>query len=139
MRSRRDRDGVRLPFAQDDWASAFRNCRTDSSTTTFSPNPAAAPQGRDVLGRSQWPQLEVRTTEPGMLFYTGYYTSDDLAREDGTRFGQFRGVLLRDIQVPERPEHSRFASQHPGAGQQYDETTVFKLMVTDEDGHASSM
>ncbi len=40
----------------------------------------------DVSGRS----LEVRTSEPGMLFYTGYYTSDGLSREDGTQFGQFR-------------------------------------------------
>ena len=61
-----------------------------------------------TAGRS----LEVYTTEPGMLFYTGYYTSDDLQREDGTRFGQFRAFLLRNVKVPQRPQYPGIASQY---------------------------
>ncbi|MDF9796445.1 aldose 1-epimerase [Catalinimonas alkaloidigena] len=34
--------------------------------------------------------IKVFTTEPGMLFYTGYYTSDQLQRENGDQYGQFR-------------------------------------------------
>ena len=39
-------------------------------------------------------QLEISTTEPGMLFYSGMYTSDQLHRENGQKFGKIQGVLL---------------------------------------------
>ena len=56
--------------------------------------------------------LEVYTSEPGMLFYTGYYTSDDLARGRYT-FRPIPGLLLRDVEIPERPQYSGVASQYP--------------------------
>lgn len=77
----------------------------------------------DVSGRS----LEVHTSEPGMLFYTGYYTSDDLAREDGTRFGQFRAFCCETSKYPNGPNIPGSPRSILEPGQQYDETTTFKF------------
>ncbi|WP_227020897.1 hypothetical protein [Arenibacter algicola] len=35
--------------------------------------------------------LEISTSEPGMLLYTGKYTSDALKRENGLQYGKYRG------------------------------------------------
>ena len=71
--------------------------------------------------------LEVYTSEPGMLFYTGYYTSDDLARDDGTRFGQFRAFCCETSKYPNGPNIPGSPRSILQPGQQYDETTVFKF------------
>ncbi|RMG04522.1 MAG: galactose mutarotase [Planctomycetota bacterium] len=77
----------------------------------------------ETSGRS----LEVATTEPGMMFYTSHYMSDDLKREDGTRFGQYRAFccetskLLNGPNLPDGPH----GVLEPGAT--YDETTVFRF------------
>ena len=38
--------------------------------------------------------LEIETTEPGMLFYSGYFTSDELRRESGPQYGKISRFLL---------------------------------------------
>ncbi len=48
-------------------------------------------------------KLEVFTTEPGMLFYTGYFTSDDLKRENGDKYGRFRGFCCETHRYPNGP------------------------------------
>jgi len=72
-------------------------------------------------------RLTVLSTEPGGLFYTGRYTSDDLRREDGTRFGQFRGFCLETSKYPNGPNLQGAPASILEPGQQYDETTVYRL------------
>lgn len=72
-------------------------------------------------------QLDVLTTEPGMLFYTGRYTSDELRREDGAQFGQFRGLCVETAKYsngPNIPQAPR-CFLHPG--ELYDETTIYRF------------
>jgi aldose 1-epimerase len=70
--------------------------------------------------------LDVLTTEPGALFYTGRYTSDALRREDGTRFGRFRAFCLETAKPPNGPNLPvPQGILHPG--QIYDETTVYRF------------
>ena len=71
--------------------------------------------------------LEVETTEPGMLFYTGFYTSDDLQREDGTAFGQFKAFCCETAKYPNGPNIDGAPTSILEPGQAYDETTVFRL------------
>lgn len=71
--------------------------------------------------------LEVETTEPGMLFYTGLYTSDDLKREDGTSFGQFKAFCCETAKYPNGPNIEGAPNSILEPGQEYDETTVFRL------------
>ena len=70
---------------------------------------------------------EVFTSEPGMLFYTGYYTSDDLAREDGTRYGQFRAFCCETSKYPNGPNIPGSPRSILQRGQPYNETTIFKF------------
>ena len=48
-------------------------------------------------------KLEVLTTEPGMLFYTGYFTSDKLQRESGDQYGRYRGFCCETHRYPNGP------------------------------------
>ncbi|HAB15246.1 MAG TPA: galactose-1-epimerase, partial [Verrucomicrobiales bacterium] len=72
-------------------------------------------------------KLEVLSTEPGALLYTGRYMSDDLHREDGTRFGQFRGLCLETSKYPNGPNLKGSPASVLAPGATYDETTVYRL------------
>ena len=71
--------------------------------------------------------LEVHTSEPGMLFYTGYYTSDDLHRENGTGFGQFRAFCCETSKYPNGPNIAGAPNSILQPGDKYDETTMFRF------------
>lgn len=72
-------------------------------------------------------KLEVLTTEPGGLFYTGRYTSDDLKREDGTAFGQFRGFCVETAKYPNGPNIAGAPNSILSPDTEYSETTVYRL------------
>ncbi len=72
-------------------------------------------------------KLEVHTSEPGALFYTGRYTSDALMRESGARFGQFRAFCLETSKYPNGPNIEAAPNSVLNPREKYDETTVYKL------------
>jgi len=63
------------------------------------------------------------------LLYTGRYTSDDLKRESGAQFGQFRGFCLETSKFPNGPNIADSPRSVLEPGQQYEETTVYKFGV----------
>lgn len=71
--------------------------------------------------------LEVYTTEPGMLFYTGKYTSDELKRESGIQYGKYRGFCCETHRYPNGPNISEAPKSILKAGEIYDSTTIFKF------------
>lgn len=71
-------------------------------------------------------KLEVITSEPGMLFYTGKYTSDDLKRESGERFGKYRGFCCETHRYPNGPNIVSPKSILK-AGEVFESTTIFKF------------
>ncbi|EMI51865.1 aldose epimerase family protein [Rhodopirellula sallentina] len=75
-------------------------------------------------------KLEVLSTEPGTLFYTGRYTSDALKRESGAQFGQFRGFCLETSKYPNGPNIQNAPNSVLKPGDQYRETTIYKLSWT---------
>lgn len=72
-------------------------------------------------------KLEVLSTEPGTLFYTGRYTSDDLKRESGAQFGQFRAFCIETSKYPNGPNIDGAPKSVLRPGETYDETTIYKL------------
>lgn len=72
-------------------------------------------------------KLEVLSTEPGTLFYTGRYTSDNLKRESGAQFGQFRAFCIETSKYPNGPNIDGSPKSVLRPGETYDETTVYKL------------
>ena len=72
-------------------------------------------------------RLEVFTTEPGMLFYTGYFTSNELQRENGDAYGRYRAFCCETHRYPNGPNipsspHSITYPERP-----YESTTRFSF------------
>ncbi|MCK4854456.1 MAG: galactose mutarotase [Bacteroidales bacterium] len=70
--------------------------------------------------------LKVSTDEPGMLFYTGFYTSDSLERESGDNYGRFRAFCCetgRYHNGPNIPSPGSFLNP----GETFETATVFKF------------
>ena len=72
-------------------------------------------------------KLEILSTEPGMLFYTGRYTSDDLKRESGDQYGQFRAFCCET----HRYQNGQNIPGSPGSltspDEKYTQTTIFRF------------
>jgi aldose 1-epimerase len=72
-------------------------------------------------------KLEVTTSEPGMLMYSGFYTSDELKRESGAQFGQFRAFCCETSRYPNGPNIAGAPDSILAAGDTYTQKTVFKF------------
>lgn len=71
--------------------------------------------------------LEISTTEPGMLFYTGYYTSDNLSRESGNKYGKFKGFCCETHRYPNGPNIENAPKAITRADEVYTSETVYKF------------
>lgn len=72
-------------------------------------------------------KLEISTTEPGALFYTGYFTSDELRRENGDQYGRYRGLCFETSRYPNGPNLPDSPNSVTKPNETYKSTTVFKL------------
>lgn len=92
--------------------------------TTDSNQPAKVAEVADpASGR----KMEVLSTEPGTLLYTGRYTSDELKRESGAQFGQFRAFCIETSKFPNGPNLENSPRSVLRPGEVYDETTVYRF------------
>lgn len=71
--------------------------------------------------------MEVVTTEPGMLLYTGKYTSNDLKRENGLQYGKYRGFCCEAHRYPNGPNIANSPKSILKKGETYESTTIFKF------------
>lgn len=71
--------------------------------------------------------LKVVTTEPGMLFYTGHFTSNELQRESGEKYGQYRGVCFETSKYPNGPNIPSSPKSILTVGNTYQEETQFQF------------
>lgn len=71
--------------------------------------------------------LEISTTEPGMLFYSGYYTSDKLARENGDEYGRFKGFCCETHRYPNGPNIANAPGAITRTGEIYLSKTIYKF------------
>ncbi|MDX1284930.1 MAG: aldose epimerase family protein [Draconibacterium sp.] len=76
-----------------------------------------------ISGRS----LEISTSEPGMLLYTGKYTSDALKRENGLQYGKYRGFCCETHRYPNGPNIPNSPKSILKKGENYESTTIFKF------------
>ncbi|WP_109832052.1 aldose epimerase family protein [Reichenbachiella versicolor] len=80
-----------------------------------------------VENKAKGIKLEVSSTEPSMLLYTGKYTSDDLKRENGLQYGQYKGFCCETHRWPNGPNIEGSPKSITKAGEEFKSTTVFKL------------
>lgn len=71
--------------------------------------------------------LEVRTTEPCMLFYSGKYTSNKLKRNSAEQYGKYMGFACETHRYPNGPNITRSPGTFTSPDKDFTSTTVFKL------------
>ncbi|MFB4204674.1 aldose epimerase family protein [Arhodomonas sp. KWT2] len=74
-----------------------------------------------VSGRT----LTMRTTEPGVQFYTGNFLDGSLEGKNGKTYGHWGGFTLETQHFPDAPNHPDFPSTRIEPGEPYHQTTVF--------------
>jgi aldose 1-epimerase len=80
-----------------------------------------------VGGRS----LVIRTTQPGLQFYTGNMLQGTLVGSGGSAYRQGDGFALETQHYPDSPNHSSFPTTELDPGDVYRHTTVFELANED--------
>jgi aldose 1-epimerase len=69
--------------------------------------------------------LEIRTTEPGIQFYTGNFLDGTIKGKNGHVYGRRTGLCLETQHFPDSPNHKAFPSTELRPGKSYDSKTVF--------------
>ncbi len=72
-------------------------------------------------------QLRILTSEPGAMFYSGYFTSDQLRRENGDQYGRYRAFCFETSRYPNGPNLENSPGSLTRPGEQYSSTTIFKF------------
>lgn len=71
--------------------------------------------------------IEVWTTEPGLLTYTGRGLSNKIIGKGGKPLEKFGGMLLETLHYPDSPNHPEYPSTTLYPGQTYYSTTEFRF------------
>lgn len=71
--------------------------------------------------------LEVRTTQPGVQFYTGNFLDGTAHGKDGKVYNYRTGMCLETQHFPDSPNHPDFPSTVLKPGQRFHSTTIFKF------------
>lgn len=74
-------------------------------------------------------QLEIRTDQPGLQFYTGNFLDGTLVGKGGWKYVRNSGVCLETQHFPDSPNHSNFPSTLLLPGQTYRTRTEYALSV----------
>ncbi len=75
--------------------------------------------------------LEVRTTQPGLQFYSGNFLGGGTAVGAGAAFGRRNGLCLETQHFPDSPNQPGFPTTILRPGQIYSEKTVLAFRVAD--------
>ena len=82
-----------------------------------------------ALDPSSGRSLEVRTSEPGVQFYTGNFLDGTAVGKGGVKYGRRAGFCLETQHFPDSPNQPSFPSTVLEPGQTYETTTVFAVGV----------
>ena len=74
--------------------------------------------------------LTIRTTEPGMQFYSGNFLDGTLVGTSGRVYRQSDGFALETQHFPDSPNQPNFPSTVLRPGEEFDSTTVFKFSTS---------
>lgn len=87
---------------------------------------APGPCARVVAPRSGR-VMEVRTTEPGVQFYTGNFLDGSLRGKGGKVYGHRSGLCLETQHFPDSPNRPEFPSTVLRPGEKYTSTTIYRF------------
>lgn len=76
--------------------------------------------------------LEVYTTQPGLQFYTGNFLDGTLTGKNGKKYTKHYGFCLETQHFPDSPNQENFPSAIVRPGEKYQQSTVYKFTVRQE-------
>ena len=71
--------------------------------------------------------MEIRTTEPGIQFYSGNFLNGGMRGKAGRAYDRRAGFCLETQHFPDSPNHANFPSTVLKAGELFQSMTVFKF------------
>ncbi len=71
--------------------------------------------------------MEVRTTEPGVQFYSGNFLNGSLTGKGGARYVKHAGLCLETQHFPDSPNQPSFPNTILRPGETYTQTTIYKF------------
>ena len=71
--------------------------------------------------------LEMRTTEPGVQFYTGNFLEGSYKGKGGNVYSKRSGLCLEAQHYPDSPNHPDFPSTVLEPGEEYRQTTIYRF------------
>jgi aldose 1-epimerase len=71
--------------------------------------------------------MEIRTTEPGLQFYSGNFLDGTIKGKGGHVYGKRSALCLETQHFPDSPNHANFPSTILRPGQTYESRTVFQF------------
>jgi len=74
--------------------------------------------------------LSIRTTEPGIQFYSGNFLDGTLYGTSGRAYRQGDGLALETQHYPDSPNKPNFPSTRLNPGQTYDTTTIYAFSAS---------
>jgi len=82
-----------------------------------------------VYDKKSGRMMEVRTTEPGVQFYTGNFMDGKAISRGGVKCMKHQGFCLETQHFPDSPNHPEFPTAVLRPGETYRQTTVHKFSV----------
>jgi aldose 1-epimerase len=71
--------------------------------------------------------MEVRTTEPGVQFYSGNFLNGSLTGKGGAKYVKHAGLCLETQHFPDSPNQPSFPNTILKPGETYTQTTIYKF------------
>lgn len=92
-----------------------------------------APDRMAVAARVLEPEsrrtIEIRTTEPGVQFYSGNFLDGSIRGKGGRQYARHAGFCLETQHFPDSPNHPAFPSVLLSPGERYQSQTVYSFGV----------
>lgn len=118
---------------EDDQQLAFGN-GYDHNFVLDQAGPGDTLQAATVYDPQSGRIMDVRTTEPGVQFYTGNFLDGSITGKGGRTYGRNSGFCLETQHYPDSPNQSSFPSTILRPGDRYATRTVFAFR-TDAEAH----
>jgi aldose 1-epimerase len=107
---------------QDDSITGLNDCYLLPEQTTILHKQAA-----ELIEKKSGRKLEVFTTYPAMMVYTGDYLQSKYPGNRGQEYSPFDGLCLECQYYPDSPNHESFPTTVLEAGDTYHETIIYKF------------
>lgn len=116
-----------VDHAIDTPCEAFNNMRGYSVTWMLDNYDGTLKRVADLYQPDNGIGIELSTTEPGLLTYTGRLFSDKIIGKGGKPVKKFGGMLLETLHFPDTPNNPKFPSCVLRPGEKYFSQTQFKF------------